>query len=110
MARAATEALWRGRIAAQARSGLSALAYCAQQDFSPKSFYVWRRRLAENEPTRSAPLFVPIELPAAALHTGGLRIELPGGAALVLPADASEERLTSVLRAVLKAVEERPAC
>jgi hypothetical protein len=110
MARATTEALWRGRIAAQARSGLSALAYCGQQGFSPKSFYAWRRRLAENESDRSAPLFVPLELPAAALHTGGLRIELPGGAALVLPADASEERLACVLRAVVEVTGEQSAC
>jgi hypothetical protein len=110
MARSTTEALWRGRIAAQARSGLSALAYCTQEGFAPQSFYAWRRRLKLAKSNKRPPLFVPIELPGQSLSAGSLRIELPGGASLVLPPDASQQRLTTVLRAVLEAVEERPAC
>ena len=97
-----------GRIAAQARSGLSALAYCNQEGFSPKSFYAWRRRLKPTNSNDRPPLFV--ELAAGCSPTANLRIELPGGAAVVLPADLSQERLTSVLRAVLEAAEERSAC
>lgn len=110
MTRFASEALWRGRIAAQARSGLSALAFCAQEGFSAKSFYGWRRRLQQSKSSKSASLFVPVELPAVSPTVGELRIELPGGAVLTLPADASQERLVSVLRAVLEAGQERPAC
>ena len=110
MARSASEALWRGRIAAQARSGLSALAYCNQEGFLPKSFYSWRRRLKQTKPKMRAPLFVPVELPAVSQSIGDLRIELPGGAAIVLPTDASRERLVTVLRAVLEAGQERPTC
>lgn len=110
MARTSTEALWRGRIAAQTKSGLSALAYCNQQGFSAKSFYAWRRRLKPTNSNDRPPLFVPVELAAGCLPAANLRIELPGGAAMVLPADVSQERLASILRAVLEAAEERSAC
>src|SRR5436305_228924 len=110
MARVGTEALWRGRIAAQARSGLSALAYCTREGLSPKSFYAWRRRLKQNKSNKSEPLFVPLELPAVLPTAGDLRIELPGRAVLVLPADATRERLVSVLQAVLEVAGERPTC
>lgn len=110
MGRASSEALWRGRIAAQARSGLSALAFCAQEGFSPKSFYTWRRRLKPVKSGDRSPLFVPVELPLESAPTGDLRIELPGGAAVVLPADALPERLATVLRAVLEATGERSSC
>jgi hypothetical protein len=110
MARSASEALWRGRIAAQAKSRLSALAYCTQEGFSPKSFYAWRRRLKQDKVAKQTPLFVPVELPAESLSAGNLRIELPGGAVVVLPPDASQERLVTVLRAVLAAAGERSSC
>jgi hypothetical protein len=110
MTRSASEALWRGRIAAQAKSRLSALAYCTQQGFSPKSFYGWRRRLKQDKSNERPPLFVPVELPAESLSAGNLRIELPGGAVVVLPPDASQERLVTVLRAVLAAAGERSSC
>lgn len=110
MARSASEALWRGRIGAQERSGLSALAYCVQQGFSSKSFYAWRRRLKQDPVAKHTPLFVPVELPAESLSAGNLRIELPGGAVVVLPPDASPERLVTVLRAVLEAAGERGSC
>jgi len=110
MARASSEALWRGRIAAQSRSGLSALAFCTQEGFSPKSFYAWRRRLEQDRPDKHRPLFVPVELPAESWSAGNLRIELSGGVVLVLPLDASQERIATVLRAVLEAAEERSSC
>lgn len=110
MTRSGSEALWRGRIADQAKSRLSALAYCTQQGFSPKSFYAWRRRLKQDKVAKHTPLFVPVELPAESLSAGNLRIELPGGAVVVLPPDASQERLVTVLRAVLAAAGERSSC
>jgi hypothetical protein len=110
MTRSASEALWRGRIAAQAKSRLSALAYCTQEGFSPKSFYAWRRRLKQDKVAKQTPLFVPVELPAESLSAGNLRIELPGGAVVVLALDASQERLVTVLRAVLAAAGERSSC
>ena len=110
MARSASESLWRGRIASQAKSRLSALAYCTQQGFSPKSFYAWRRRLKQNKVAKHTPLFVPVELPAECLLAGNLRIELLGGAVVMLLPDASQERLVTVLPAALEAAGERSSC
>lgn len=93
MARSAREGLWQERISAQARSGLSALAYCDQEGVSPQSFYAWRRRFQLAKPNQQPPLFVPVELAAVSSSPGELRIELPGGVALVLRGDASQERL-----------------
>lgn len=110
MARSASEGLWRERIAAQARSGLSALAYCDQEGVSPQSFYAWRRRLQLAKSNQEPPLFVPVELAAVSPSGSELRIELPGGVALVLSADASQEQLVTVLRAVMEAAGVRPTC
>jgi hypothetical protein len=113
MARTANEALvrsWRKRIAAQRRSGLSALAFCSQEGVSPKSFYAWRQRLRKKKEVVRPPLFLPIELPASALSAGGIRIELPGGAVVALPPNASQELVIAAIRAVLQASGEPPAC
>jgi hypothetical protein len=112
MARSTNEAVarsWKKRIAAQRRSGLSALAFCTQEGVSPKSFYAWRRRLQKEKDVRP-PLFVPIELPARAPSAGGIRIELPGGAVVALPANASGELVVAAIRAVLQAAGEAAAC
>jgi hypothetical protein len=52
-------------------------------------------------------LFVPIQLAAAC----GVRLELPGGAVLTLPSDASLELVTAVIQAALSIQrQERPSC
>jgi DNA-binding CsgD family transcriptional regulator len=113
MARWTNEAVarsWKKRIAAQRRSGLSALAFCNQEGVSPKSFYAWRRRLQKKTEVVRFPLFVPVELPAGAPSTGGMRIELPGGAVVALPPNASQELVIAAIRAVLHAAGEPSAC
>ena len=59
-----------------------------------------------------SPLFVPIELSTPGIAAGGVRVELPGGAVLSLPADASVELVTAAIRAVMSSggVAERPSC
>jgi len=98
--------VWRQRIAKQRRSQLSVAAFCNQEGVSPKSFYAWRRRLRER--AGAAALFVPVELPLSS----GVRIELPGGAVLMLPAESPLELMATAIRAVLQAAsaEERPSC
>lgn len=116
MGRVANEALaltWRRRIAKQRRSHLSIAEFCSQEGVSPKSFYAWRRRLGEDDsgvsPSR---LFVPVELPASTTPAGGVRIELPRGAVLTLPADAAVALVTAAIHALMHVVsdQERPSC
>ena len=116
MARVPNEALkltWQRRIAQQRRSRLSVAKFCSQQGVSAKSFYAWRRRLREADPAPArSSLFVPVEVPAWSAPMSGIRIELPSGVVMTLPADASAELLTTAIRAVMSAasIQERPSC
>lgn len=123
MGRVASEALaldWKGRIARQRRSRISVAEFCSREGVSAKSFYVWRKRLREAAARQAGPaseLFVPVALPLASA-AGGLRIELPGGAVVTLPADAPAELVTTVIRAADRwrgcpgsaSTEERRSC
>lgn len=115
MGRAANEGLalaWERRITRQRRSRLSITEFCSQEGVSSASFYAWRRRLrgGESAGPRSR-LFVPIELPTPAIVAAGVRIELPGGAILSLPADAPLELVTAAIRAAMpSALAEQSSC
>ena len=115
MGRVANEALavtWRQRIARQRRSQSSIADFCSAEGVSPNSFYTWRRRLRENDPAEPrSELFVPIELPSALARASGVRIELPGGAVVMLPAEASAELVSAAIGAVMRACNaEQPSC
>jgi len=45
---------WRKHIEAQRQSGLGVAEYCRQRRLCPPTFYVWRRRLCENEPANTS--------------------------------------------------------
>jgi hypothetical protein len=45
---------WRERIAAQERSGLTVERFCREQGLTEQSFYLWRKRLREQQPLRFA--------------------------------------------------------
>jgi hypothetical protein len=115
MGRAAKEGLalaWERRIKRQRRSRLSITEFCSLEGVSSASFYAWRRRLRRGESAgpRSR-LFVPVELPMPAIAAGGVRIELPGGAVLSLPADAPVELVTAAIRAAMPSVlTEQSSC
>ena len=116
MGRIANEALaltWRRRVARQLRSQESIAEFCSAEGVSPNSFYAWRRRLREADSARpQSALFVPVELPTSAIAASGVRIELPGGAVVILPAEASAELVTAAIGAVMQAASnvERPSC
>ena len=116
MGRAADEGValaWERRIEKQWRSRLSITEFCSREGVSPAAFYAWRRRLrGAGSAGPQSTLFVPVELPTPGIAAGGVRIELPGGAVLSLPADASMELMTVAIRAVLSSVgaAERPSC
>src|SRR6266436_2724880 len=45
---------WRERIAEQERSGMSVQRFCKEQGLTEQSFYLWRKRLLEQQPMRFA--------------------------------------------------------
>jgi transposase-like protein len=95
---------WKRRLGRQSRSGLSIAESCSQEGISPASFYSWRRRLRRAD----AAVFVPVELPASGF-AAGVRIELPGGAVLSLPADAPLELVTAAIRAAMPNAAAEPS-
>ena len=114
MGRVANDALavtWRQRIARQRRSQSSIAEFCSQEGVSPNSFYAWRRRLRESDPAGPrSELFVPIEVPPS-WSPAGVRIELPGGAVVMLPAEATAELVSAAIGAVMRACNaEQPSC
>jgi len=100
--------IWEQRIRRQRRSRLSIAEFCRQEGVSAASYYAWRQRLAG----AGSPLFVPVDLPTPVIAAGGVRIELPGGAVLILPVGASSELLAAAIHAVFEATsgQERPSC
>lgn len=100
-------ALWAERLARQQRGTLSVAEFCRRERISPPSFYAWRKRLEKDQRA----LFVPLELSRAVGPSAcGVQIELPGGALVTLPAEASAELLTTAIRAAMVPAtrEDRP--
>ena len=102
-------AVWAERLARQQRSEWSIAEFCRRERISPPSFYSWRKRLGKVERA----LFVPVELSRAVEPSaGGVQIELPGGALVILPAGASAELVTTAIRAAMNSLsaEESHSC
>jgi hypothetical protein len=111
---AAAERIWRERLARYRRCAETVADFCEREGVSTPTFYAWKRRLnghAVNGQTarRSAPLFVPITVGAAA---AGVRIVLPGGAVVELPPGADERLLRTCIRAAARTADhdEADAC
>jgi len=98
----AAERTWRERLARYRRSGQTVAAFCEGEGVSTPSFYAWKRRLgldAVNGQPAAAPLFVPISVNTAA---AGVRIVLPGGAVVEMPAGADAQLLQTCIRAAAR--------
>jgi transposase-like protein len=80
---------------------LAIAEFCRREKVSPASFYAWRKRLREGQ-SPGQPPFVPIEVATVEGPTGGVQIELPGGAVVALPAEASAELVATAIRAAIE--------
>lgn len=61
---------WRKRLARYAKSNLSVADFCAKEQYSTASFYVWRRRL------RAFTLVEPEHSPSLTIEIGNAKITL----------------------------------
>ena len=102
MGRVGVRERWEGLLARQAGSGLSVAEFCRRNDVTQASFYQWRKKLAEARSAQQA--FVPVSI----TNTSGVRVELPGGAVVCLPA-GDERSLAQVIR-LLTASQEPTGC
>ena len=96
---------WRERLSRFAQSELTVAAFCDQEGCSTASFYQWRRKLQAGErPQASA--FVPVALDASRLCGAVQRcveIDLPGGATVRVPGDATAARQRELIAAIVQA-------
>jgi transposase-like protein len=81
---------WRRRLIRFEKSRHTISEFCRQEGFSPHSFYLWRKRLAEQPAAQPPDAFRPVRV----LPAGGVSVQLPGGTQLVVPtADAQSLQL-----------------
>lgn len=88
---------WRERVAEQERSGRSVKQFCGERGLAEQAFYVWRKRLREQQPMR----FALVEAGSAqrqAAPEGHLELVLAKGERLRIGSGVD----TSLLRAVLE--------
>jgi len=99
--------LWRERLARQAAGPRSVVEFCRREGVSQPSFYQWRKRLGSTRPQGHSGAnrrdaadveFVSVELPESLSRTG-IQIDLPSGAVVRLPGDATAEMIATVVQA-----------
>lgn len=91
------QSLWPTRLQAQAESGRTIRAWCADNGVTEATFHYWRKRLAGT--AARAPQF--IALPTACQSVPVLEVETPNGFLVRLGSPAHVEWLGAVL-AVLR--------
>ncbi len=81
---------WEELVSEQRASGQNIAAFCRSNDVSQNSFYLWRRKLAnEPKPAQSGASFIPVEV----VGVKHFEIDLPCGATLRIPSDESSMSL-----------------
>lgn len=111
-------AAWTARMKRFRHSSLTVADFCADEGVSVAAFYQWRRKL-RSDSEDSAPAFLPLVVtdrpsqaasgadvvaqPTSTLSRQPIRMELPGGLAVNVDEHTSQERLTEVLVATIRA-------
>jgi len=75
---------WRGVVAEQAKSGLSASEFCRDRHIKVSLFYRWRRRLRSAQDHRESSGFLELAPDTAAQSGSGIRIHLANGLSIEL--------------------------
>jgi hypothetical protein len=90
---------WRGRIAEQERSGQSVQTFCKAHSLTEQSFYLWRKRLREQDPVRFAVLERGSSRQQSSLEHG-LELVLTTGERLRIGSGVDAAMLRAVLEAL----------
>lgn len=93
------EKYWREQVAAHERSGLSVKRFCEQQKVTEQSFYVWRKRLRNQQVMRFALVDTEVARSQASAESG-LELVLPTGERLRIGASFDPATLRKVLEAL----------
>jgi len=97
--------VWRERLSCHAESGLTVAEFCETIGVSTAAFYQWRKRLSvsPSEHAAATDLFVPVALRESGQQL--LSLELAHAVSVQIPGTTSEERLTTIFRAAILAME-----
>src|SRR5437660_12587226 len=90
---------WRERITEQERSGMSVQRFCKEQGLTEQSFYLWRKRLREQQPMRFALVETGSARRQPAMETA-LELVLATGERLRIGAGVDGTTLRTVLEAL----------
>ena len=93
------EEYWRERVAAHERSGLSVKQFCEEQQITEQTFYVWRKRLRNQDPMRFALVETGVSRPQASVESGP-ELVLTTGERLRIGAGVDPTTLRKVLEAL----------
>jgi hypothetical protein len=101
------ENYWRRMLDRQAESDLSVAEFCGQEDLSAASFYAWRRKLKERDVAASRAAagggqLLPVHIEPAS-PPSLMRILLPQGIVVDVPASVEPATLATLLRVVREA-------
>jgi hypothetical protein len=66
---------WQGLVHKQAQSGMSAAAFCKENQLNLQSFYAWRQRLKTESDAKVAGAFLEL-VPSCKIQESGIRIRL----------------------------------
>ena len=96
---------WRERFERFDQSELTVAKFCELEGYSTGSFYQWRRKLDAAEPCQT-PSFIPVSLGSNDLEDRSDRrveIELPGGATVRIPTQATPIEQRQLIAAIVQA-------
>ncbi|QDV43816.1 hypothetical protein Enr13x_36760 [Stieleria neptunia] len=96
---------WRERLDRYEHSGLTVAKFCEVEGYSAASFYQWRRKLRD-EKSPGDPAFIPVQFDASELSCAarrGFEIDLPGGATVKVPPDATTVERRELIADIVQA-------
>jgi transposase-like protein len=94
---------WRRLVSEQARSGRTVKAFCHEHGLCRPYFFVWKKRLKEDRPTKFLKVQVKERGPST-LGDAGVEIRLQNGRSLMVKPGFDAEHVRALL-AVVEAAE-----
>ena len=99
---------WERRLGRYRQSACTVAEFCQREDVSVAALYYWKRQLTAEASQQAAPAFIPVRLESP--RSGEIRIELPDGLMMFLPADSDLELLQTCLTAARVTAGDWPPC
>ena len=90
--------LWRDRIDAWSRSGLSQIEFCKREKLNRSAFTYWKRKLTGNDSKEEENRLFEIPFRPSVHRTFDIRITLRNGVRVAVGEECSAERLRDIVQ------------